>query len=130
MRMPDWIAVLGIVLFMTSTLLWGIPWNRFTEESRKTKRVEPVAFKRTAVTVGAGALLSGFLLGLLGFLASLELYIQARTPGMLLLGLVVFPLGFAALIASMFLLKAATLRALYETDGQSHPRRKQNGGSE
>lgn len=130
MTVPDWIAVLGVVLLMASAFFWGIPWNRFTEESRKIRCVDSVAFKRASVIVCAGALFSGFLLGLFAFITSFELYVQARTPSMIFLGLIAFPVGFAVLITSMFFIKVATLRTLYKTDRQSQSSRKQNGDPE
>lgn len=126
----DWIAVLGVVLLMASAFCWGIPWTRFTEESRRTRSVNPVASKRASVKVCTGALCSGFLLGLLVLMTNSDLYVQSRTPITIFLGLIAFPIGFAILITSMFFIKVATLRALYKTDRQSQPSRKQNGDPE
>jgi hypothetical protein len=122
----DWLTAFGVGLLLLSALSWGIPWNRFTEGSRRAKQVDPVAFRRTAIKVCVGALVSGFLLGLLGLLASLESYVQSTTttPIMIFLGLAVLPVGFAVLIASIFVIKVATMKALYEKDGQSQASRK------
>ena len=118
MTVRDWLIGLGIALFLSSILLWGIPWNRFIESSRRTRRVNKSEFRRTALRVAIGTLCSGLVLALLGFIANGELDVSAFAPIVLLLGFAAFPAGFAILITSMFILKAAALRALYKADGQ------------
>jgi hypothetical protein len=117
MLMPLSMITLGI-LFLSSTLLWGIPWNRFTEAAKNTKVVDVAVLKQTAIKVGIGALGSGLILATLGFIIEADSGTLPSTP-LLLLGLATVPIGFAVLMLCMFLLKAAALKTRYKAEVKS-----------
>ena len=117
MLTPLSMITLGI-LFLSSTLLWGIPWNQFTEAAKKTKFVDVAMLKQTAIKVGIGALCSGLILATLGFIIEADSGTLHSMP-LLLLGLATVPIGFAVLMLCMFLLKAAALKAMYKAKVKS-----------
>jgi hypothetical protein len=114
MLTPILMIVLGILL-LSSTLLWGIPWNRFTEAAKKKKSVDVAMLKQTTIKVGVGALGSGVILATLGFIIEADSGTLHSMP-LLLFGLAIVPSGFAALMLCMFLLKAAALKIMYESE--------------
>jgi ABC-type enterobactin transport system permease subunit len=117
MLTPLSVMILSI-LFLASTLLWGIPWNRFTEAAKKTKAINVALLRQTAIKVGIGSLGSGLILAILGFIIEADSGTLHSMP-LLLLGLAIIPIGFVVLILCMFLLKAAALKTMYEAEVKS-----------